>query len=226
MIITEFDVAICDSDTHISRWVLENRSLRIATWLCSFAKPFLRTGSVVVDAGANIGDHTVEYAMMVGESGTVVAFEPNSEPADCLAYNTKSFPQVQIFRNGLSDVPRTAKMFAENNVGASYVSDSGSVPIELVRLDDVWNFDRLDFIKMDIEGYETKAITGGIETIRLFRPVMLLEVNVGALQRAGSSEGELLSLLRSLNYRVEVIGRKGIQYDILCVSGDGHVCAR
>lgn len=217
MMITDFDVAIVDGDTHIGEWVKQHKTLQIARWLQKRFGHFVPDGGIVVDGGANIGDHTIEYAQMVGVAGTVFAFEPNPAAMECLRYNMRNYPQVRLMQAGLSDQYTTGFLSPSPNVGASHIELTGTEnPVSLVCIDSLF-LQKLHLLKLDIEGFETYALRGAAETINRCRPVMLLEVNTGALERAGSSEFELLQLIESFGYRYSSIdGLTGVQYDIEC----------
>lgn len=216
MKITDFGVAVVEGDTHIGAWVQQHRSLRIAKDMCRPFKRYIPTYGTVVDGGANIGDHTIEYAMMVGERGSVLAFEPNAAAMECLTYNLRNYPQVRFIQSGLGESKYGARLHRSPNVGASHLAKSDDAEISVIALDEL-NLSELHFMKLDIEGFETFALQGAKDTIARCRPVMLLEVNTGALERAGSSEAELLDLLLSYGYRYNSVdGSTGVQYDIEC----------
>lgn len=216
MKMTDFGVAVIDGDTHISKWVMQNRTLRIARYLCERFKPYVPMGGVVVDGGANIGDHTIEYAMMVGALGHVLAFEPNEAVMECLRHNLRHYPQVTFVNSGLGESRYRARLQLSPNVGASHLDKAAEPNVNVMALDEL-NLSKLHLLKMDIEGFETFALQGAKDTIARCRPVMLLEVNTGALERAGSSESELLALLKSYGYRYNSVdGTTGVQYDIEC----------
>jgi len=60
---------------------------------------------------------------------------------------------------------------------------------------------RLDFIKADIEGWELQLVRGGLRAIRRFRPVLLLELNAQALERAGDDLATAFAVIAELGYR-------------------------
>lgn len=217
--ILPFGVMVIDGDTHVSKWVEQQGKLRIAE---KYLKPFQKyvpVGGTVVDAGAMIGDHTATYADWVGYEGKVLAFEPNPEAFNCLAHNTRDMMQVFAYRSGLSDGNDSFAMVLSENAGASHISEiKGSVQVWDL---DHFRLDRLDFIKLDIEGFETRALQGAFQTIQKLRPVMLIEVNEGALVRAGSSREELANTIQGYGYS-QRITEKGVnwsdpQYDVLCL---------
>lgn len=221
--ILPFGVMVIDGDTHVSKWVEQAGTLRIAE---KYLKPFQKyvpVGGTVVDAGAMIGDHTVTYADWVGENGRVICFEPNSEAFECLRHNTVGIHHsVTRKRYALSDSVNELNVMSSENSGASYVYESDDEDGDVVSFPlDYFKYESVDFLKLDIEGFETRALRGARETIARCKPVMLIEVNEGALVRAGSSREELLNLISDLGYQ-HSITEHGItytapQYDVLCL---------
>jgi len=62
--------------------------------------------------------------------------------------------------------------------------------------------DRLDLIKIDIEGCELRALRGAIRTLKRFQPVILIELNGSALERDGYSVRDLIIFLEELRYTI------------------------
>ena len=83
------------------------------------------------------------------------------------------------------------------------------------------NIKRIDFIKMDTDGYELKILNGGKNSISEFRPIMLIEVTE-ALKRVGHSVKELIELLKSLNYQAFSVEDESLLSwdDVLIKPGD------
>lgn len=216
--ILPFGVMVIDGDTHVSRWVEQEGRLRIAE---KYLKPFRKyvpVGGTVVDAGAMIGDHTATYADWVGPEGSVICFEPNPEAFECLKYNIGT-EKAELCDQALSDKYYFSSLVISDNAGASYLCDKLGA-VQTIQLDGL-KLNRLDFLKLDIEGFETRALRGARETIARLRPVMLIEVNEGALIRAGSSREELLKTIRGYDYWA-AITEKGLsfsdpQYDVICL---------
>lgn len=212
-------IAVIEGDTHISAWVEQSGTLRIAEAELTPFRKYIPKCGVVVDCGAAIGDHTATYADWVDLCGRVYAFEPNPEAYECLVKNTEAMPQVTAFRCGLSDVKGLTGVSISPNAGASFLQDGVYPKTSLVTLDDFSLTP--DFIKIDVEGYEPKVLRGAADTINRSRPVMLIEVNTGALERTGSSRDELLKMISDLDYRAKITDNRikwdDPQYDILCL---------
>jgi len=222
MKILPFDVAVIENDTHISKWVQQAKTIEIAKdWPISLYKHLIPQGGVVVDAGAFIGDHTVTYAKLVGGSGKVYAFEPNPIAFECLKYNTRNLG-VACYQAGLGDdVLRGLSVVQDANSGASHLALSDTREVIIKTLDNELKHEgRLDFIKMDVEGFEVFALEGARSLIRRFRPVMFIEVNPGALNRAGTSWQALYAIIGELGYSIRIVPHTAkdgdAQYDILC----------
>lgn len=217
MKITDFGVAIIESDTHIGMWVEQQKTLKIASNLLKHVRPFVRPGSVVVDAGANIGDHTIEFAEW---AGVVHAFEPNPQVMECLRFNMRNQLNVTLHDCGLSDTQSACGFQSQDNVGAGYCVDDGN-SVQLLTLDS-FNLQNVSLIKADIEGFECRMLRGATETLKQ-KPALMLEVNGGALARAGDSWEILIQMVRDLRYTIKPLARirsfADPQYDILCIPG-------
>jgi FkbM family methyltransferase len=197
------------SDTHLSRWIEHHRRLDIAEGeLLPFQK-YIPVGGTVLDVGASLGDHTATYANFVGPTGKVIAFEPNPDSAECLRRNMAGYPNVLVVEAGLSDSTGTAWLERDANVGASHLTratEGSTGDVRTVTLDDFvaanpgW-FKRLDFVKIDAEGFEPFILDGATKTLVRFRPVLMLEVNQGQLQKQAILTEELLARLSGAQYK-------------------------
>lgn len=211
-------VAVIEGDTHISKWVEDAGSISIADAYLQQFSSLIRPGSSVVDAGAMIGDHTSFYAK---HQCSVFAFEPNQHAFECLEYNTRSFGNVACFNCALSDCEEEIEIDVLENAGASYLRrDNGcGAKVKTFRLD-CFEIENVSFIKIDVEGFEQFVLAGGKKTIEDSRPFMLIEVNSGALERAGSSRFELIRMIDLMGYDWRITDQRikpeDPQYDVIC----------
>jgi FkbM family methyltransferase len=207
LIRTKMGFYVLQNDTHLSRWIENSNQLVIpynVAEIASYAH-VIPEGGVVINAGACLGDHTAAYAHIVGSQGHVYAFEPRPDTFAALEKNMSVFKNVHVLNCALSDTNGTVNLVLDPNVGASYTTSAeGDVKIEPAKLDDLFltTFTRCDFIHLDAEGYEPRILLGAQELIRKFRPALVLELCDHHLKRAGSSETELLSLLKKWGYIV------------------------
>lgn len=208
------NIAVIEGDTHISKWVEDSGKLAHDDYSLSFILPNIKEGDLVVDAGAFIGDHTIAYLDKVGVSGAVYAFEPNPKAFECLVHNC---PRAVNMPYGLSDKRGEFVYSKSSNAGAGHLGGAGIEKVSVIDLDSV-NLKKLNFFKIDVEGYEIAALKGARKTIEAYRPMMWIECNNGALHRQGESVESLLSYLTDeLKYGFEPHPEPNpFQYDILC----------
>jgi FkbM family methyltransferase len=134
---------------------------------------FRSTDRVVIDCGANIGLFTLQALHQGAER--VLCFEPSPDTAACLRENTKGDPRVTIIEKGAWDKEETLffSTASAENPGSHHLSDAGNIQVPVTTIDSVVSgahLQRLDLIKMDIEGAEIKALLGARETIGKFHP--------------------------------------------------------
>jgi FkbM family methyltransferase len=199
MKITNFGVAVVDGDTHLSKWIVEQGRLDIAEGFLNNFRRYIPNGGVVADIGACLGDHTASYSNFVGPSGAVHAFEPNPVALECLLHNMKAYKNVMVHGCALGASEGEVGCNRNDNLGmATIVAGSG---IKITTLDsESSGWSRLDFVKIDAEGYEFDILSGAQSTLSRLRPVMLIEVNQTVLRKQGKSSDDIYRTLRRLDY--------------------------
>lgn len=194
--------------------VFEPHCLR---WL----RALLTEGGVFVDLGANVGLYTLEGARRVGPSGRVIAIEAAPMHAERLRANValSAFEQVAIANVAVGDHEGTAQLSLphDGNLGMYTIGEvensDGSVEVPLRRLEDVLaaqSLERIDVVKVDIEGAELGALESGARYIERFRPAFLIEINALALRRCGADPKALRAFFEKLGYRGWLMGRTGL----------------
>jgi FkbM family methyltransferase len=169
---------IIDGDSHIGKWIEESGRLDHDQFLTPRFSSLIKPGGVALDVGALYGDHSIAYARVASR---VIAIEPNPEAYECLARNMAEFKNVVPMHCALGHQKGEILMVnGLQNAGCAYAV--AGVGVAMVRLDDL-QLDRLDFVKLDVEGFEYKVLLGGLDTLRRCRPVIVTEINRGALER-------------------------------------------
>lgn len=186
----------------------------------AFLDRVLKRGMVFVDVGANDGYYTLFAARRVGLPGRVVAVEPSSRERTNLQRNVdrNSLDNVVVVpvalgaSTGEADLRLAHGAHAGHNTLGSFAHDGVVAEslehVKVETLDDVvakFGLTRLDFIKIDVEGAEASVVAGGRSVVAKMRPLMLLEINDGALRAQQTSAAALLAMLRDeLEYEVLV----------------------
>jgi FkbM family methyltransferase len=180
-----FEVAGHESDLYFQHLDLTNVA---NAGLCQLIWQDLKPGSVIFDVGANIGVTTCLFSKVV-QSPTVYSFEPGTKARTCLLETLRlnSLPTDRVFGFGLGDRSAKHRFFEADMMAGSYVvtdahpmPELGSSEIEVRTLDDFMDqqaIDRLDFIKIDVEGFEPEVINGAARTLQRFRPTVTVEFN-------------------------------------------------
>ena len=153
----------------------------------------LKTGDVVFDVGAWIGDTTAEFLL----HGCIVhAFEPRPDLFVCLSHNC---PKALCYNLALGNRETHGTVGPLGGNSGAYSLTAGDK--FTIAIDDL-PIQRLDFLKIDAEGYEGRVIAGAMETLKKFRPVLHLELNPHALAKFGDSPEGLIGTLKHIGYTV------------------------
>jgi FkbM family methyltransferase len=160
-----------------------------------------RPGETVIDVGAHIGFYTVQCARLVGKTGTVIAIEPDPRNFTLLMRNIRlnRLSNVIALNLALGAINGFVSFSLCQDPGSSQVSDSGRIQVKVRRLDDVLmelKIKKIDWIKIDVEGYEMEVLKGAINTLKHNRKLrLIIEVHSGDvlsfMQQLGFSESKL-----------------------------------
>jgi FkbM family methyltransferase len=167
-------------------------------------------GSVVVDAGANIGIYSQLLAKCVGPSGDVHCFEPDPKNFARLSAAVSSLSNVHANQFALSNKTGSATLYISDKLNVDHRAyptqgeTRRTLSIRSIRLDDYFNAgDRVDLIKMDIQGFELHALRGAQRLLDDNPDIRLLfEFWPYGLKQAGSSAQALLSFLRERGFSI------------------------
>jgi FkbM family methyltransferase len=185
--------------------------------VCLLLEKLLPRAGVFVDAGANVGLLSLFAARCVGDEGCVYAFEPSRRDYERLTANIALNGlgnTVHSIPCALGDKPARAVLRVADNANSGHntlgegfsdttVSLSTLEGVAIRTLDDFTRsagVDRLDVMKVDVEGFETAVLRGSAATLARLRPSLLLEVSDRQLAACGSSPAELEHELRAHGY--------------------------
>ena len=190
-----------------------------------FMRRSVKPGATILDVGANIGLFTVEGALSVGPSGKVISIEASPNHAKHVSATAKlngmENVEVAAVAVGNYEGEATLTLPKDANYGMftlGGVAGDESFTVSVRRIDDIVGGERVDFIKMDIEGSEYGALLGALETIKRSKPIILIELNEAALVACGATSRQVKDLLESLGYKGRLLDGTPI------APNTAHVC--
>jgi FkbM family methyltransferase len=136
-------------------------------------------GDVVIDGGACLGDTALVFSNAVGPEGKIYAFDPVAEHLHVLAHNINQYPHknVQAMPYGLSDKNVACAPLAVNQYSPGFQVKNKQVPLRSIdNMVMMGEIDRINFIKLDIEGAEFEALKGARESINHFKPKLAVSL--------------------------------------------------
>jgi FkbM family methyltransferase len=170
---------IVNSDDHIQsvqaggKFYEEDELINIARYFTS--------GGVFVDVGANTGQHAI-FAAKFMEASKLIFFEPIAESYRILLENIRlnqlaEISDISHLGIGLSNRVGCATFNTPlSNLGGTSLVERHSGPIKIAIGDTLLSNERVDFIKIDTEGFEMKVLQGLVRTIQRERPAIFVEV--------------------------------------------------
>lgn len=180
-------------------------------------------GGTFIDVGANIGYFTLLASRWVGPSGRVYALEPVSATHVRLQRNLvlNAIGNVTAVKAGASSAPGTGEIGLESDAGHSHLltASTQSVRQETITLTTVDDLvasnalDRVDVLKIDVEGADFEVLLGAEKTLRTYQPVVLMEVEL--IARFNRSIGEVQRFLSHVGYDSELLAHRSAS-DLLC----------
>ncbi|MEM7647144.1 MAG: FkbM family methyltransferase [Pseudomonadota bacterium] len=179
----------------------------------------LQPGQTMLDAGANLGYFSLVGAQIVGAQGQVHSFEPipanfkrlknhiklNHLESVVHANNVGLWDQNEVLDFGISE--ETANNFGTFSVG-SKDNLVNQLQCQVIKIDDYVSekkVSKVDFLKMDVEGAELKALIGAQRTLERDRPTLLIEICKYTCDRFGYDQEEIWQLLKPLGYKMVLI---------------------
>jgi FkbM family methyltransferase len=171
----------------------------------------LRPGSVVVDAGANLGWHAVWAALAVGAAGRVYAFEPDPRNLALLRANGAGLPQLRALGVALGEAKGEVafRRHGDNQGDSARVRTAASFTTSCWP-GDALALSRLDVLKIDTQGSELRILQGFATTLaRQPQARLIVELWPAGLERLGDSVEALLAKLWALERPLYLIDHEG-----------------
>ena len=205
------DITICQNvrfyvpnypSDYIQREIVEKNKF-YEEEILKYLDSFIPDNSIIFDIGANIGNHSLYWATK-RNAQKIYAFEPIAETFETLNKNIEINSMQNIistFNIGLSDKKTNAEINCYNydNIGGTSLKQAevGTMGIKLDALDNLHlNPERIDFMKIDVEGHEIKMLKGATEIIKKYQPKIFIE-------SAGTNYNKVKEMFEALGYYLE-----------------------
>jgi FkbM family methyltransferase len=177
----------------------------------------LKPGDVFIDIGANAGYFSLIASKLVGSEGKVIAFEPNPSLARALQLNlvrseadnvsveqaacSNSDQPVSLYISPSSNSGKTS-LFPTNAKSATHVIVP-TTPLDAFAKK--FSLDRIDMVKIDVEGAELLVLEGMEECLRRFRPQVILELEPALMAAAGTCLQDFFVFFNSCGYELQLL---------------------
>lgn len=181
-----------------------------------FLKRVIKPGMIFFDIGANIGLYALFASRLVGSDGFVYAFEPSSREFARLQENLSinEIVNVKAMKIAIAEKNTSRELFVADDWHGGHNTFARQFPYEATSLkakevvttralDEIVKeeaIQRVDIVKIDVEGAEHLVLEGARRTLERFRPTLLIELNDTALRNQGSSSQKICQLLDALSY--------------------------
>jgi FkbM family methyltransferase len=175
-------------------------------------------GAVVVDGGANIGVYSEFLSRCVGPSGVVHSFEPCPENFTRLRCATQKLPNVRLCPAALGERSGQTMLYVSDDLNVdhrAYVTEGNArraLQVRMMALDDYFKpGERVDLLKLDIQGYELHALQGAKRIVNENRGIkLLLEFWPYGLKQAGANWRELIEMLEGFAMNIMFVRVDGL----------------
>ena len=214
-------------DVNITDFLVRSGSLDYERLQAKLINNALKPSMTVLDIGANIGYYTLMIARGLQGSGQVYSFEPEPFNFRLLAANVKTngYTNITLVRKAVCEVDGEVSIFKDvdhygaHSLWSNNITHLSSVErVSAITLDSFSeNVERVDLIKMDIQGAEGGAIRGGERLLSEQHPILFFEISPCLLRHAGDDLQSIVDLLQSWGYELSVINEKRQTLEILDV---------
>lgn len=176
----------------------------------SLIKKYTKPNDTVLDIGANIGFYAELLSNAVGVNGKVHCFEPDTTNFNYLKKRCVNLKNVSINNKAVSDKTGVLKIYTSKQLNVdhrTYKPDDydQEIDIDAIAIDDYLNGQLVNFIKMDIQGFEMSAVKGMHKTLESPDLKMLSEFWPYGMRKAGTSVLDYFQYLKQYNFFIYLI---------------------
>jgi len=202
----------------------------------------IKPDDTIIDIGANIGTRAMDFARLAPH-GAVLAFEPDPDTYRRLLAHVEmnGLDRIKPINKGVGPEVREETLYrvvgfnpgmnrimknveVDDRVGATRIQMTPLAPVLAEHA-----LEKVDMIKIDVEGFEFEVLKGCEEVISRDHPILFIELDDDNLINNGSTAQELVAWIEAKGYRVKIAGRSTLlpsdlshcHFDILCLPPNG-----
>lgn len=173
-------------------------------------KKYINKNSVALDIGACIGNFT---KFLAENCLHVYAFEPFCDNFKRLAINCKKLDNVTLLEIAIGNKDNESKLYlCPNDIGmnrlypSQWCKDGGQITVDTRKIDSL-NLpnNKIDFVKIDVEGYEYFVIMGMTKLLMRDHPIVMMEFHPPSMEEAGSDPDKLYHFMMDIGYKYPII---------------------
>jgi FkbM family methyltransferase len=157
-------------------------------------KKLVKKKEKFLDIGANIGNHSIFFSKIFKK---VYSFEPHPKIYPILKYNTKDIKNIKTYNFGLSDKKKNVLMTDGDHLGGSSIKKIGKRKVRIDKLDNIFKYKKIDFIKIDVEGHELEVLKGGQKLLNYNSVILNIEFNI----KDFNPKNKIIRFLKKINYK-------------------------
>lgn len=197
---------LCSHENYIEREILLRGSFEPESTAAT--QRYVNDGSVTIDVGANVGYYSLLLSHCAGPTGQVHAFEPTRWAYERCLRNlelnrARRGAPISVNRTGLLARERAGYEAIESQFSARTLAYQTVEELRFTTLDaycKAQGITRIDFMKVDVDGYDAQVVEGAYETLANSHATLLCELHDAALRARGDSLAKYVELLRCLGY--------------------------
>jgi len=179
-----------------------------------YLQSILQPNWTVVDIGANIGYYALQEARV---AKNVIAIEPTPSSHKALVANValNRYPNIETWQMAVGDHNGQVGFEISRACNWNSVSPAsrGDMQVQMIMLDELIDGRWVDYVRMDVEGYELCVLKGMEQTLRKKKPRMFIEVHRDKLRDYGNTQRGLMEYLAGFGYGIEksfIMGKESV----------------
>ena len=181
----------------------------------------LKEGDVVLDLGSYCGSTVWGFSNAVGKSGKVYGFEPDPTSFEMLSKNVEyhNLSNVTLINKGVWSFNGNILFQSEGNMGSGVSTvqnrSTNQITIQTISLNDFckkYSVNKIDYIKMDIEGAETEVLRSSHEVLRKYKPRLIIEPHI---VNSHITTNEICKILSEFGYITEILAQSDLPLPLI-----------